>query len=180
MAAGALVPDLFQPVSMGVPSIPLAEMKWILAIDPGPIESTYVLLGNQIIENKTVNNIQMNDVLEGLAAGGMKVEVICEEVASFGMPVGKAVFDTCRWEGEFRCLCRERGIPFYSVTRTTIKIFWCNSVRAKDANIRQRLLDFYGPPGTKKAPGPTYGISKHAWSALAIAGYRREMQGRHE
>jgi hypothetical protein len=42
-------------------------------------------------------------------------------------------------------------------------------MKAKDANIRQALIDKIGPQGTKKDPGPTYGISKDVWSALAIA-----------
>jgi hypothetical protein len=41
--------------------------------------------------------------------------------------------------------------------------------RAKDQNIRQALIDRLGPPGTKKNPGPTYGVTSHMWSALAVA-----------
>ena len=37
------------------------------------------------------------------------------------------------------------------------------------ANIRQALLDLIGPQGTKKAPGPTYGVRSHEWAALAVA-----------
>jgi len=44
-------------------------------------------------------------------------------------------------------------------------------MRAKDANIRQALLDLIGPQGTKKTPGPTYGIKSHTWAALAVAVY---------
>jgi hypothetical protein len=44
-------------------------------------------------------------------------------------------------------------------------------MRAKDANIRQALLDLIGPQGTKAQPGPTYGIKSHTWAALAVAVY---------
>jgi hypothetical protein len=44
-------------------------------------------------------------------------------------------------------------------------------MRAKDANIRQALIDKLGAVGTKKAPGPLYGISGHLWAALAVADY---------
>ncbi len=36
-------------------------------------------------------------------------------------------------------------------------------------NIRQALIDRFGPPGKKKAPGATYGLSGDMWSALAVA-----------
>jgi hypothetical protein len=55
------------------------------------------------------------------------------------------------------------------VYRQQVKLHLCGSPRAKDANIRQALLDKLGPQGTKKAPGPTYGVKSHAWAALAVA-----------
>jgi hypothetical protein len=57
------------------------------------------------------------------------------------------------------------------VFRKDVKLHLCNSPRAKDANVRQALLDRLGPQGTKKAPGPTYGVKSHEWAALAVAVY---------
>ena len=50
----------------------------------------------------------------------------------------------------------------------------CGSAKAKDSNIRQAIIDRYGGDpkrciGTKKAPGPLYGISADQWAALALA-----------
>jgi hypothetical protein len=53
--------------------------------------------------------------------------------------------------------------------RKDVKMHLCGTPRAKDGNIRQRLLDLLGPQGTKKQPGPTYGVKSHAWAALAVA-----------
>ncbi|MGH7470493.1 MAG: hypothetical protein ACRENP_21315 [Longimicrobiales bacterium] len=53
----------------------------------------------------------------------------------------------------------------------------CKNPKAKDQNIRQALIDLLGAPGTKKNPGPTYGISGDAWSALAIAVTARDQLG---
>jgi hypothetical protein len=58
--------------------------------------------------------------------------------------------------------------------RKDIKLFLCGSMRAKDGNIRQRLIDIFGPQGTKKQPGATYGIKSHTWAALAVAVYAAE------
>jgi len=55
------------------------------------------------------------------------------------------------------------------VYRKEVKIYLCGSMKAKDPNIRQALIDRLGDPGTKKNPGPTYGVKSHAWSALAVA-----------
>ena len=53
----------------------------------------------------------------------------------------------------------------------------CNSVRAKDSNVRQALLDRFPATGggktpqigTKSKPGPLYGFSKDMWAALGVA-----------
>jgi hypothetical protein len=57
------------------------------------------------------------------------------------------------------------------IYRKDIKLFLCGTMRAKDANIRQALIDKIGPQGTKAQPGPTYGIKSHSWAALAVAVY---------
>ena len=54
-----------------------------------------------------------------------------------------------------------------------MKLALCGSARATDANLRAALLDRYGGSGraigTRKAPGPLYGVKSHAWAALALA-----------
>jgi hypothetical protein len=92
---------------------------------------------------------------------------VIEMIASYGMPVGAEVFETCVYIGRLmeafgpdRC---DR------LTRIEVKSHVCHSARAKDGNIRQALIDRLGPPGTKRAPGGTYGISGDVWAALAVA-----------
>ena len=56
--------------------------------------------------------------------------------------------------------------------RRAVKLALCGDSRAKDANIRQALIDRFGGSaavGRKAAPGPLYGITRDVWSALAIA-----------
>ena len=43
-------------------------------------------------------------------------------------------------------------------------------MKAKDSNIRQALIDRFGPVGTKKNPGWFYGVSKDVWAAIAVGG----------
>jgi hypothetical protein len=99
-----------------------------------------------------------------------------EMVASYGMAVGATVFETCVWSGRFieRWLVSDKRRPEpVRVHRKEVKIHLCGSMRAKDANIRQALIDRYGGKesaiGKKANPGPLYGMSGDCWSALAVA-----------
>ena len=140
----------------------------VLAIDPGPVQSAWVLFdpsGGGVV----ASNIDPNDVLLILIAKGGFVtdHLAIEMIASYGMPVGKDVFETVRWIGIFQ---HAWGLERTSlVYRKDVKLHLCGSVRAKDGNIRQALLDKVGPKGTKKAPGPTYGCKRDIWAALAVA-----------
>lgn len=141
-------------------------MSSIIAIDPGPTESAYVILEDgKIAKHEEVSNEQMLDALRGMNAS---VDLmVVEKIAHMGMPaVGEEVFQTEFWSGRF---CERWGKKFYRLKRHEIKMHLCGNMRAKDANIRQSLIDKLGPPGKKKSPGATYGISGHCWSALAVA-----------
>lgn len=140
----------------------------ILAIDPGPTESAYVCLdaGMSIVGKDMISNDRL---LSLLTVHFQDWILVVEQVASFGMAVGADVFETVFWTGRFCQVWAARGYPFYRITRHAVKMQLCHNMRAKDGNIRQALIDKLGPQGTKKAPGATYGISKHCWSALAVA-----------
>jgi hypothetical protein len=92
-------------------------------------------------------------------------------IASYGMAVGASVFETCVWIGRFVQTASVSGGNVTRVFRKDVKLHLCNSPRAKDGNVRQALIDRLGPQGTKKAPGPTYGVKSHEWAALAVAVY---------
>ena len=136
----------------------------IIGIDPGDTRTAVCLLrpGN-LISAVILDNEDAIGSLRLYHSWGS--QVVCEMVASYGMPVGKSIFDTCVWIGRFWQVCP--GMKF--ITRIQVKSAICHSAKANDSNIRQALIDRYGPAGTKKNPGPTYGISKDMWSALAVA-----------
>lgn len=136
-----------------------------LAIDPGTHQSGLVLFnGRHVIEA----GVHTNDVVLGYVENTPADDLAIEMIASYGMAVGKEVFDTCVWIGRFVQTWR-RPDAVRLIYRKDVKLHLCGSPRAKDPNIRQALIDLLGPPGTKKAPGPTYGVSSHAWAALAVA-----------
>lgn len=96
-----------------------------------------------------------------------------EMIASYGMPVGREVFETCLWIGRYIEAWEARGGRYQLVYRKDVKMFLCESMRAKDANIRAALIDRFGGKdraiGKKSAPGPLYGMIGDCWSALAVA-----------
>ena len=150
-------------------------MKKILAIDPGNEHSGYVILD----EDGSVFRAEIvsNENLLTLLKNGMDADLCAiEMIASYGMPVGKEVFETCVWIGRFKERC---SMPVHTVYRKDIKLHLCGHPRAKDSNIRQALIDKLGQPGTKKNPGKTYGIKSHLWAALAVAEYARDELASH-
>lgn len=96
-----------------------------------------------------------------------------EMIASQGMSVGQETFDTAMWVGRYVEAWDSCCFDSILVYRREIKLHLCGSSRAKDANVRQALIDRFGGKdkaiGKKSSPGPLYGVSKHAWAALAVA-----------
>lgn len=143
----------------------------VLAIDPGTTESAWVTWdGTRILEHAKEPNAAVRKRVAQApfpTIGHLAVEMI----ASYGMPVGAEVFETCLWIGRFIEIFANDAAERYSskVYRRDVKLHLCGSARAKDANIRQALIDRFGKPGTKKAPGLTFGLAGDEWSAFAVA-----------
>ena len=144
----------------------------ILSIDPGTEQSAWCDLVDGL-PRKTgkVPNLEM---LKILRSGTIDAELAIEMIASYGMPVGREVFDTCVWIGRFQEAWECRGGKVRLVYRREVKLYLCESNRATDASIRASIIDRFGPGketaiGRKAAPGPLYGIKGDEWSALAVA-----------
>ncbi len=146
----------------------------ILAIDPGPTHSAYVLLHHDGKPDE-FGKLENERWAEGLAAIAPSLSpdstIAIEMIASYGMPVGAEVFETCVWIGRFVEICHPREVR--RIKRGEVKTHLCRSQKAKDSNIRQALVDRYGGKeraiGTKAKPGPLYGIKADCWAALAVA-----------
>ena len=151
----------------------------ILAIDPGNIESGYATI--QMPDFKLLNygKVKNEDLLgmfeEWFLGFDMDYSidaVAIEMVASYGMAVGKSVFDTCVWIGRFIQALDGATVDF--VYRKDEKMCLCGSMKAKDSNIRQALIDRYAKhdfkngKGVKKNPDTFYGVSKDVWQAIAV------------
>lgn len=160
----------------------------ILAIDPGTTHSAFVLLADDgsIAQHGKPSNAELRDWLQAptpspmYQRGWCGVTAAIEMVASYGMPVGREVFETCVAIGRFvECIPDGQSELIY---RQEVKLHHCKSAKANDATIRQALIDRFGGKekaiGRKATPGPLYGIHADEWSALAIAllVYDRELE----
>ena len=155
-------------------------MGTILAIDPGNMESGYVLVehdGKEIRKvldvGKTTNERIVEKMMNDLP---LISDFAIEMVQSMGQTVGQEVFDTCVWVGRFWEVARYAYVGISgkkTIYRREEKLYLCGCLSAKDKNIRQALIDRYGVVGTKKEPGFFYvngtKFAKDMWQAMAVA-----------
>ena len=145
-----------------------------LAIDPGTTQSGWVLFDSGRVTEAGVSlNADLLErirVLGGYIAASLHepVRMAVERFEARGMPIGDDSIETLLWTGRF-IEAWHAPDEVVRVKRSTVKLELCGSSRAKDANVRQALIDKLGPPGTKRHPGPTHGVTSHAWQALAVA-----------
>ena len=165
----------------------------VLAIDPGNTDSGYALIDGdtcQPLEVGKIDNEQLLDALLDWCLGDLDAitdvderppgsvdRIAIEMVASYGMAVGKEVFETCVWIGRYAQLADvyATAVPCDLVYRRDVKLHHCGSVKAKDSNIAQALVDRFAPgqpnrgKGTKAAPGWFHGFAADMWQAYALA-----------
>jgi hypothetical protein len=115
-------------------------MTSVLAIDPGSAQSAWLRFENGRPQGF---GITANDVLvRALRTGGLPDVVVIEKVESYGMAVGAEVFDTVFWSGRFAEAANRATVVM--LPRRVVKLALCGDSRAKDANIRQALIDRFG------------------------------------
>ncbi len=137
----------------------------VLGIDPGTHESGFVLLidgkvaSSGVMENEDMLRVVQDDksdllAIEGFLARGNVIDNNCVQ--------------TIRWEGRFQ---QAWGCPdeVLLVSRLAVKKFLSLPGSANDAKVNARLREVFGEKGTKAKPGPSFGITSHAWPALGVA-----------
>lgn len=146
----------------------------ILALDPGPERTGFVVYRGGEVE---LSGVETNKtLLYGVVACAFYRTLAIEMIASYGMPVGREVFETCVWIGRYVHAWHTPD-EVRLVYRRDVKLHLCGTARAKDGNVRQALIDLFPATGggkvpqigIKSKPGPLFGMSTHAWSALGVA-----------
>ena len=150
----------------------LIQTDPVICIDPGTTESGMIIFNGRHVFRPTI--AENEELLAFIKRYRGANHLVIEGVASYGMPVGVSTFETVEWIGRFR-----EAFGFERTTRIfrkDVKMFLCGNMRAKDAHIRQRIIDIFPPTGgganpqigIKRQPGPLYGVTSHAMSALAL------------
>jgi len=145
----------------------------IIGVDPGQEQTGFVIMNRkEVVRHGVANNNEVRRLLLNEFKHYNKLSY--EMIASYGMPVGREVFETCLWIGRF--IEAFGGDRSFEVFRKDVKMHLCGTPRAKDGNVRQAIIDLYEPTGggkvpqigTKKHPGPLYGVSTHVWPAIGV------------
>ncbi len=87
------------------------------------------------------------------------------------------IHNTIVYYGRLIEVLNQRGANVMLLKRSEIcKILGISGGKgSRDAKVTARMKEIVGDPGTKKEPGPAYGVSGHSWQALsaAVAGYKQ-------
>lgn len=151
------------------------------AIDPGPEQSGWcVLAGGRVLASGVLPNAEMLERVATRKYATMAIEMI----ASYGMAVGREVFETCVWIGRFMQAWHDPE-SVQLVYRKQVTMHLCGTTKANDSNVRRAILDLFPRTGggstpqigTKKKPGPLYGVASHAWPAIGVALTVQAQQG---
>jgi len=145
----------------------------ILSIDPGNEFTAFTLINEEDgLKPIEIGKVENNELLEMFKQGEFKnVDFVAiEMIACYGMAVGKSVFETCLWIGRFTQLFADNvGIEKITyIYRKDEKMNLCGSMKAKDGNIRQALIDRFGVVGVKANQGWFYGFKADIWAAYAV------------
>lgn len=152
----------------------------ILGIDPGPTTSGVVLYdagGRCVLASASA--LTVDEVLRWIRGGNptpyLHHRVIIEQVMSQGQS-GNDLLRTAEISGRFFQAADDEDcldLPPVYMPRREVCSALAVSGAGKDAQIREAMIELHGGSkaaavGTKKAPGPLYGVSGHAWQALGL------------
>lgn len=113
----------------------------LMSIDPGNIESAFCLIDEKTYQPIDFNKLKNNDILS-IISTSLIDEIAIEMVASYGMPVGESVFETCLWIGRFIQKAIDKEIKITKIYRKDIKINLCKSILLKVIHIlkKQKII----------------------------------------
>lgn len=148
----------------------------ILGIDPGELwhgAVRYDWHGRRVLEAHKA--LSTADAIAFIRQHADSTELLAvERVASYGIS-GASLLRTAENGGRFWQVGLDAGLPVDLVyRREVLSRLHVGPRGTKDSIVRQRMIELHGGGkeaaiGRKASPGPLYGVSSHAWAALAVA-----------
>jgi len=141
----------------------------IIGIDPGPTTCGVVMYDTV---TRTVEyaapDVPVLDAV-GLPRSMPLYVVACERVQSYGI-AGASLLETAEVYGRIQqsaLLYADRFVGIYR--RDVLATLDVTGKGNCDSLVRQALLQMHGGSSASKKGGPLYGVTSHAWQALAVA-----------
>ena len=150
----------------------------ILGIDPGPHHcgaALYDTDARRVLGSwKALTVDQAVGAVQSLKDTHGVELVAIERVQSYGI-AGASLLRTAEVGGVLhQAASRELLEVVWLYRREVLRGLDVTGKGNRDSLVRQRLIEMHGGDrvsavGTKKKPGPLYGVASHAWAALAVA-----------
>jgi hypothetical protein len=148
----------------------------VLGLDPGPTHCGVVIYDTSprsaCFAWKALTVAEAIHVIEAYA--GRAGLVAIERVQSYGI-AGASLLRTAEVGGMLHQCASNLGLDVvWLYRREVLRGLDVTGKGNRDSLVRQRMIEIHGGDrasavGTKKEPGPLYGVSSHAWQALAVA-----------
>ena len=140
-----------------------------IGIDPGPTSCGWVVYTDGRVTDSGAFPLDTVLVMLRCASPGI---VAIERVQAQGI-AGNAIMETCEVSARLYQRAVDCGHDVrWLYRRQVLRALDVTGAGNRDSMIRQRLMEMHGgsgAKGTKATPGPLYGVSSHAWQALAVA-----------
>ena len=155
----------------------------ILGIDPGNTKSGWVLWQPGVkvhASAKDDGGAMWNERLLSACRTSPSLKtidlIVIERMVIYQADMG-TIHDTIVFYGRLIEIFSQRGAEVLLVKRSDVRSHFKipGGKGSVDAKVTAAVKQCVGEPGTKQAPGPTYGVTGHSWQALAaaITGYHK-------
>ena len=160
-----------------IPATVSARSPVVIGIDPGPTACGLAVYrdGRVVYADKAASIDAVLDYLRNLRTVSSRALYIgIERVQSYGIS-GGSLLQTSEVVGRLQQRALDLGLPVSLHYRRDVLRFLDVTGRGnRDSLVRLRLIEMHGGTreaaiGLKASPGPLYGVSGHAWQALAVA-----------
>lgn len=150
----------------------------VLGLDPGPTNCGAVIYDTEAREvlesHKSITTSAALALIYEVSSQFALDLVAIERMQSYGI-AGSSLLRTAEVGGMLHhCASAMSCDVVWLYRREVLRGLDVTGKGNRDSLVRQRLIEIHGGDrasavGTKAKPGPLYGVSSHAWAALAVA-----------